>query len=559
VADQITDNRTSRAVAKTTSPESEIWEASGGGGSVVEDTDIFIEGTTSVAEQISTSRRVMLYDNGSTIDLSNSHVYIWVNCGIVGLLDLKANGGLTVRLTGPTSSDFVEWYVGGSDSWPASIQGGWTMFVVDTQAATSNTGGTPPALTAIQKIGISAVTATVMTKASDNTWVDAIWTLSDGNPGIIVEGRNAGTTDWTFADINTELGNSAGMFVQSDGGAWKCNAPIQIGVNDTTTHGFTDSNQTILWDDQEFVAADHYGITALGNSGGTTRFLMGNKSGTGDDATGSQGGSILAASSGQRFYLDFDDPNLNDIGLYGVTLQHGADFQFDQANCSVISCLLIDCSSATVSGSRDFLRNKVISANTADGVAYLTVGTMSDIVFCDFEFSDGHAIEITPTAPPQGSQVSKGNSFSGYGATGTNDAALYNNSAGSVTVSLSETSQLSEHTYRDGTSASTTVTASVTVTFEAVDSEDAAIQDVRVTAYLVSDDSEVINTVTNASGIATTQFTGATPADIYYRYRKSSPGATKYINISGFATIESGTGASVKRNMREDSTANPSL
>jgi hypothetical protein len=205
VADQITDNRTSRAVAKTTSPESEIWEASGGGGSVVEDTDIFIEGTTSVAEQISTSRRVMLYDNGSTIDLSNSHVYIWVNCGIVGLLDLKANGGLTVRLTGPTSSDFVEWYVGGSDSWPASIQGGWTMFVVDTQAATSNTGGTPPALTAIQKIGISAVTATVMTKASDNTWVDVIWTLSDGNPGIIVEGRNAGTTDWTFADINTEL------------------------------------------------------------------------------------------------------------------------------------------------------------------------------------------------------------------------------------------------------------------------------------------------------------------------------------------------------------------
>jgi len=75
----------------------------------------------------------------------------------------------------------------------------------------------------------------------------------------------------------------------------------------------------------------------------------------------------------------------------------------------------------------------------------------------------------------------------------------------------------------------------------------------------VSDDSEVINTTTNASGIAAVSFSGTTPADIYYRYRKSSPGATKYVNLSGFATIEASTGVSVKRNMREDTTADPSL
>jgi len=93
--------------------------------------------------------------------------------------------------------------------------------------------------------------------------------------------------------------------------------------------------------------------------------------------------------------------------------------------------------------------------------------------------------------------------------------------------------------------------ASVTVTFEVVDKNDAAIDAVRITAYLISDDSEVINTTSNASGIASTTFSGSTPADIYYRYRKGS-GSGNYENLSGFATIESSTGASVKRSMTLD-------
>ena len=100
---------------------------------------------------------------------------------------------------------------------------------------------------------------------------------------------------------------------------------------------------------------------------------------------------------------------------------------------------------------------------------------------------------------------------------------------------------------------------SVNVSFEAVDKDDTAIQNVRVTAYLVSDDSEVINTTTNASGLATTSFGGTTPADMYYRYRKSSSGATKYVNLSGLGTIESSTGSTIKRSMTEDDKADPSI
>ena len=115
-------------------------------------------------------------------------------------------------------------------------------------------------------------------------------------------------------------------------------------------------------------------------------------------------------------------------------------------------------------------------------------------------------------------------------------------------------------TTRDvGAGSSTTVNVAVSVSFESVDTADVAISSVRITAYLVSNDAEVINTLSNGSGIASGSFTGSTPADIYYRYRKSSSGATKYVNLSGFATIENTTGASVKRSMRVDTTADPAI
>lgn len=101
--------------------------------------------------------------------------------------------------------------------------------------------------------------------------------------------------------------------------------------------------------------------------------------------------------------------------------------------------------------------------------------------------------------------------------------------------------------------------ASVSVSFEAVDSSDTAISGVLVTAYRISDDVEIINTTTDGTGFATTNYTESTPVDFYYRYRKSSTGSQKYVNLSGLGTIESSTGSSIKRSMTEDDIADPSI
>jgi hypothetical protein len=70
------------------------------------------------------------------------------------------------------------------------------------------------------------------------------------------------------------------------------------------------------------------------------------------------------------------------------------------------------------------LRNSVINPNTSDGVAFMTTDDMTDIRYCAVEWKDGHAVNLT--SPIVTTQISKGNIFSGFGAAGSTDAAVYN-------------------------------------------------------------------------------------------------------------------------------------
>lgn len=459
MANQITDNRTLLFDGGDGTGGTPVAI---GGVTVIADTSTYLEGSSSFTCSVSNSEDGMLFDAGSDQNYSGNIFYLTVNCGVVGLLVAKASGGLRIRFGGSSgagTTDYFEVYVAGNDFWPNSIQGGWTNFVVDIDdaraAAVTNgwTAGTVPATSAIRYVGVITLLGS-MPKMADNLWLDTIHRLPSTSPGIIIEGRNGGTTDWNSANILTQLGSGQMAFYSGAGGAYVLSTPIQFGINDTTTHGFTDTNFVWLWDNQEYAPAGFYGLSALGNSGGTTNVTFGVKSGSGDSATGSQGGIIQAASSGVRWIMDFDDANLDTAGFYGCSFIHGGDLQLDGAAVEAISTSYLDCSSATITGSVQ-LRNFIINANTADGVAFMTTDDLGDIKYTSFEFSDGHAIELT--TPRVASQTSLGNTFSGYGATGSNDAAVYNNTAGAVTINVTSGDA---PTYRNGTSATTSVVSS---------------------------------------------------------------------------------------------------
>jgi len=134
---------------------------------------------------------------------------------------------------------------------------------------------------------------------------------------------------------------------------------------------------------------------------------------------------------------------------------------------------MVDCSDLQLSGGTlDGVA--IIDANTADGVAFITTNTLNNISNCDFTFSDGHAIEITAT----GTYTFTNNTLTGYGAIGTNDAAIYNNSGGLVTINYTGT----QPTYRNGASASTVVQNTVTTLVHVEDNTGVDLQNAKVHA-----------------------------------------------------------------------------
>jgi hypothetical protein len=484
MANSITDNRTLLTANDTTDASLVDGSGSAVGAS---DTANFIEGDGSWGAKVSATVTAMLHNAGSAQDWSNNHFYIWAACSFP--IDTFANGGLRIRFCGATVTDYFEKNVRGVNT---GYSGGFECLVVDIEKARADavagtdgaTGGTAPATSAIQYVGVVFDVPGMVSGNFNNCNVDAMWRLPANTPGIIVEGQDQTVSahDWNMNDIFQagDPGDTAKAWgtVFFDNGIYTINTPIRFGTNDATTHGFSDSNIVVAWEDN-LVADDFYEWDIIGGSG-TQSFELGLKTGTGDDATGAQGLIMTASddggasSYGVRYAINANDANLDAANFYGCNFKHGGDFLFDNAATSVISTLFNDCSSALVSNAADFLRNSIVNANTADGVAFVTTDDLADIVSCKFEFSDGHAIELTGAA---NSYNLVDTEFIGYGADTTNDAAVYVSAAsGAFTLNVDFAT-----TYRAaGTSTVTIVLSPVTIQLTIQDISGVKIQDARV-------------------------------------------------------------------------------
>ena len=448
----ILDNRILWDNANTTTN----WIDGGGSGTgFATDTEVQIEGGTALGTSFtSTSVEEAVLRTGATAsDFSNTIWYFWFNFLAPGVLDTFANGGVRARFISNDPADFIEFNVAGTDTYA----GGWVQFVVDIESIPDATGGTAPSTTAIRGAGIVVNPLTSMPKMADNYFVDAIWYVDNTTPVILVEGQLGGS-DYTWDDIVLSATTGAwGTAERGAGGSVVLSGGVRFGANDGVTHGFSDTNQIILFKD-ELVPDGFYRFEITGGSS-TQSFSAGLKTDSGDDATGAQGWVVSAAAGGARWNLIANGANIDAANFYGCTFLHMGDAVLDNINTSLISNLFIDGNTALVSNAADFLRNSIINANTADGVAFIRTDDVSDIVFCNFEFSDGHGIEITTTT--EAIQTSKGNLFTGYGASGTTDAAIFNNTATGITINV--TTQGDTPTIRNGGGASTIVNNNIQV------------------------------------------------------------------------------------------------
>jgi len=98
---------------------------------------------------------------------------------------------------------------------------------------------------------------------------------------------------------------------------------------------------------------------------------------------------------------------------------------------------------------------------------------------------------------------------------------------------------------------------SVTIKVTVREVDDAVIQNAKVAVFLTSDRTEVMNTDTDASGIASTTYADPTPVEVEIRCRKAaSMDSPRYVNFSSVQTIQSGTGLDFDVILVEDTNFN---
>lgn len=286
-----------------------------------------VEGTYSIGGDVDIETGVYLYDyytaNGNTVlDCTDKHIYVWALCITANFLDTQTNGGLRIVLEDGSGNQGY-WYVGGSDTY----SGGWARFLIDGNSTPTANNGTNPTLSTIYKVGFS-FKATAKSKLPENCMIDLVQYGSSIANALTITGGTSGTP-LTWEDILTgdqALAKPTGV-IRKVGGVFFLQGPLLFGDTGTGDMYFGDSNQVVVWEDT-LASISYYDITLTGNSTGTTSFVLGSVTGTGDTRFGSGGGLITAAGSHRwTFDAETNTTNIDACKLYGCNLQKSGIFQ----------------------------------------------------------------------------------------------------------------------------------------------------------------------------------------------------------------------------------------
>lgn len=512
-------------------------------------TDTYLYGTTSFAGAYSNKAGMQYYDIGAANVLDfdvggteeGQHIYMWIHCPTLGLVDTLANTGLAIRIETTLDTDYRTFKIAGSDD-TNGWNGGWKCFVIDPTKAGSVADTGAYDCGNVRYFGVY-ISTTAIAKG-DNIFMSQIAVGS----GLSIKGTSlVGWKD--VVDYCTDYPNRAwGMFTEQDGIYF---AQGMMTVGDTAQAAnvsFKDSGRIIQFAKSEYYGAgaawvtsadiDYSGINVEDSAGFTTVFEDGVIVGADNGRSGSifVGNSILdvsvdlyggtnAASTSKLYNTTFKDctgsinmGNDADHLFYGGTIN--ACDQFDPVGAPKI-------------------RNCTFS-ETDNVDAALLWNENIDIEDCKFIANTlGAGIEMPGHV---GSPYDYDDLlFSG------NTKDVLNSSGNAITITKTDASN---PTTSEG--AAVTFSGSVTITVTVKDTDGIVIQDVQTAVYKTADRTELMNEDTNALGVATEAYTGATPVEVEVRCRKGSHPGTKYKNFSSVQNVVAGSGLSLAVTLEED-------
>tara|TARA_R110002126_G_scaffold86783_15_gene209570 strand:+ start:3006 stop:4646 length:1641 start_codon:yes stop_codon:yes gene_type:complete len=411
------------------------------GGANISTDDDFVQGTGAIGDKMSNTTEILASDNLTSTTLAfqsggandGDHIIGWINTRT----PIDATTGITYYLGDGTNS-------GTYNVFPSSFyKGGFTTRVIDParnmdSASGWSTTGNPAQLTAVSQLGFQFTTTTAIMGNFNNCQIDQVTV----GQGVRADAGTVGSpNNWESIRTTDEDTNFWGWWSSSNG-AFVGKGKAFIGpATGTATSVFSDTAFAINWADEK-VAVGFYEIAVRGTNT-TCDWSLAN---------------IQAANpTTARWSITIDSTTgsfVDDVGTY-----IGSDIITLNANSTLGGTTFIN-GNSLLQNSATLASINVVSANTTSGVAYITSNNPGLISGGSFDNTNGvgHAIEIT--AP--GTYSFASNVFTGYGADDTNDAAIYNNSGGLVTLNVTGVS--SGITVRNGAGASTTVVQTVEFT-----------------------------------------------------------------------------------------------
>lgn len=400
---------------------------------------------------------------GGTRDLSDAQVWILMKDNLV---QSEANNGVQIVLHDGTNR--AGYIVGGYDNTGLALPTFFNSYRLDVTNKPSFTtyAGSEASLNeaSITGVGVGTQHLAKANGALDNSWVDRMSFIGNNSYALTIDAGTVGTPE-TFADVVADdITNGWGLINNPFGKQYALFGSTEWGTPSGTANSYFDDS--------------NFQLFLLGGGLGTGNFLMR----TVGNATGTN--SVVWASAsvtniGTRAVCDFTDANVDILKFTGVSFTDIGAMTFPVAsasnrfvrsctfnNCDQIDFSTIEVTDCTFNGTTDangtILLDTTLQTANQTGLSFVSDGT-------------GHAIYIT--AP--GTYALDGWTYSGYGADGTANAVVYNNSGGAVTLNVSGGGDTP--TVRNGASATTTINNAVTVQVVASDATDlSALEDAQV-------------------------------------------------------------------------------
>jgi hypothetical protein len=230
-----------------------------------------------------------------------------------------------------------------------------------------------------------------------------------------------------------------------------------------------------------------------------------------------------------------------DVNLENCSFQDMGTFTFDSntvaLSCRFIRCLQIDPGGGDLSFS-SILESAVTGGGSAGGGALLWNDSADPNTYLnDMTFTKGagshHAIEFGTSAPTTINFTNM--TFTDFSASDqqTTSVLYFPDTGSNVTWTVNHSGTTGTISYYKARSGDTVnVTASVPVTITVKDTDGNLLEGIQTAVYKTSDRTQIMNEDTNASGVASENYTGSTPVEVEVRCRKSSAKGKKYKHYS---------------------------